>query len=57
MNFSAKRIWRDVVLVQVRTPAEEIGVPLAANKLVSLVGITGDPKLELDCVERTPEDQ
>ena len=38
INFSANCIWRDVVVVEVRTPAEEIGAPLAANKLVLLVG-------------------
>ena len=45
INFSANCIWRDVVVVDVRTPAEEIGAPLAANKLVLLVGTTGDAKL------------
>ena len=45
INFSANCIWRDVVAVEVMTPAEEIGVPLAANKLVLLVATTGDAKL------------
>ncbi len=45
INFSANCIWRDVVPVEVSTPAEEIGAPLAANKLVLLVVTTGDAKL------------
>ena len=45
INFSANCIWRDVVVVEVITPAEEIGAPLAPNKLVLLVGTTGDAKL------------
>lgn len=40
INFSANCIWRDVVVVEVRTPAEEIGAPLAPNRLV----LTGDAK-------------
>ena len=44
-NFSANCIWRDVVVVEVRTPAEEIGFPLAPNKLVLFVGATGEAKL------------
>ena len=45
MSFSTNCIWRDVVVVEVRTPAEEIGAPLAPNKLVLFVGTTGDAKL------------
>ena len=45
INFSANCIWRDVVVVEVRTPAEEIGAPLAATKLVLLVRTTGEAKL------------
>ena len=44
INFSANCIWRDVVVVEVRTPAEEIGAPLAPNRLVLLVVTTGDAK-------------
>lgn len=44
ISFSANYIWRDVVVVEVRTPAEEIGAPLAPNRLVLLVGTTGDAK-------------
>ena len=40
ISFSANCIWRDVVVVEVRTPAEEIGAPLAPNRLV----LTGDAK-------------
>ena len=44
ISFSPNCIWRDVVVVEVRTPAEEIGVPLAPNRLVLFVGTTGDAK-------------
>jgi hypothetical protein len=44
ISFSANCIWRDVVVVEVRTPAEEIGAPLAPNRLVLLVGTTGEAK-------------
>ena len=44
INFSPNCICRDVVVVEVRTPAEEIGAPLAANKLLLLVGTTGKAK-------------
>jgi len=44
ISFSANCIWRDVVVVEVRTPAEEMGAPLAPNKLVLLVVSTGDAK-------------
>jgi hypothetical protein len=44
ISFSANCIWRDVVVVEVRTPAEEIGAPLAPNRLVLLVATTGDAK-------------
>ena len=44
MSFSPNCIWRDVVAVEVRTPAEEIGAPWAPNKLVLLVGTTGDAR-------------
>jgi hypothetical protein len=44
ISFSANCIWRDVVVVEVRTPAEEIRAPLAPNKLVLLVVTTGDAK-------------
>lgn len=44
ISFSANCIWRDVVVVEVRTPAEEIGAPLAPNRLVLLVVTTGDAK-------------
>jgi hypothetical protein len=43
-NFSPNCIWRDVVVVEVRTPAEEIGAPFAPNRLVLLVVTTGDAK-------------
>jgi hypothetical protein len=44
ISFSPNCIWRDVVVVEVRTPAEEIGAPLAPNRLVLFVGTTGDAK-------------
>ena len=44
ISFSPNCIWRDVVVVAVRTPAEEIGAPLAPNRLVLLVVATGDAK-------------
>ena len=44
ISFSPNCIWRDVVVVEVRTPAEEIGTPLAPNRLVLLVANTGDAK-------------
>jgi hypothetical protein len=44
ISFSPNCIWRDAVVVDVRTPAEEIGVPLPANRLVLFVGTTGDAK-------------
>ena len=44
ISFSPNCIWRDVVVVEVRTPAEEIRAPLAPNRLVLLVGTTGDEK-------------
>jgi hypothetical protein len=44
ISFSPNCIWRDVVVVEVRTPAEEIRAPLAPNRLVLLVGTTGDAK-------------
>ena len=45
MSFSTNCIWRDVVVVEVRTPAEEIGAPLAPNRLLLLVVTAGDAKL------------
>ena len=44
MSFSPNCIWREVVEVEVMTPAEEIRVPPAPNRLVLLVGTTGDAK-------------
>src|SRR6202046_4930265 len=44
ISFSPNWIWRDVVVVEVRTPAEEIGAPLAPNRLVLLVVTTGEAK-------------
>jgi hypothetical protein len=44
MSFSPNCIWRDVVVVEVRTPAEEIGAPLAPKRLVLFVATTGDAK-------------
>ena len=44
ISFSPNCIWRDVVVVEVMTPAEEIGAPLAPNRLVLFVGTTGDAK-------------
>ncbi len=44
MSFSPNCIWREVVVVEVRTPAEEIGAPLRPNRLVLFVGTTGDAK-------------
>ena len=40
ISFSPNCIWREVVVVEVRTPADEIGAPLAPNRLV----FTGNTK-------------
>ena len=47
ISFSPNCIWREVVVVEVMTPAEEIGAPSAPNRLVLLVGTTGERKIRV----------